>query len=163
MAGRRRSDAIELDEITDSVLLASRALVAVAARSVAAVENEVTLPQYRALVVLASRGPVTAGDLAEQLDVHASTVTRLCDRLVAKGLVDRGVAEHNRREVVLEITPAGGRIVYEVTAVRRREISRIIRKVPPELRIAMIEALRAFGEAAGELPEQSWSLGWRAR
>jgi len=41
----------------DTVLAASRALVAVAARSLAAAGDEVTLPQYRALVVLAARGP----------------------------------------------------------------------------------------------------------
>ena len=45
------------DELVDTVLAASRALVAVAARSLAAAGDEVTLPQYRALVVLAARGP----------------------------------------------------------------------------------------------------------
>jgi hypothetical protein len=37
------------DELVDTVLAASRALVAVAARSLAAAGDEVTLPQYRAL------------------------------------------------------------------------------------------------------------------
>ena len=45
------------DELVDTVLAASRALVAVAARSLAAAGDDVTLPQYRALVVLAARGP----------------------------------------------------------------------------------------------------------
>ena len=43
------------DSLTDALLTASRALVAVAARSLAAVDDDVTLPQYRALVVLASQ------------------------------------------------------------------------------------------------------------
>ena len=51
--------------------------------------EEVTLPQYRALVVLASRGPQRIVDLAGFLDVTASTATRMCDRLVRKGLVRR--------------------------------------------------------------------------
>ncbi len=45
------------DELVDTVLAASRALVAVAARSLAAAGDEVTLPQYRALVVRAAKGP----------------------------------------------------------------------------------------------------------
>jgi hypothetical protein len=45
------------DELVDTVLAASRALVAVAARSLAAAGDEVTLPQYRALIVLAAAGP----------------------------------------------------------------------------------------------------------
>jgi DNA-binding MarR family transcriptional regulator len=47
-------------------------------------------PQYRALVVLAVRGPQRPTALAEALAVHPSTITRLCDRLVAKRLVRRG-------------------------------------------------------------------------
>ena len=39
---------------------ASRALVGVAARSLAGVGEEVTLPQYRMLVLLCSRGPQRA-------------------------------------------------------------------------------------------------------
>jgi hypothetical protein len=52
------------DELVDTVLAASRALVAVAARSLAAHGNEVTLPQYRALVVLAAAGPQGMAELA---------------------------------------------------------------------------------------------------
>ena len=46
----------EVEAVTDAVLTASRALVGVAARSLAVVDADVTLPQYRALVVLAARG-----------------------------------------------------------------------------------------------------------
>jgi DNA-binding MarR family transcriptional regulator len=157
-----RSSDRALDEITDAVLLVSRALVAVAARSLAAVENKVTLPQFRALVVLSSRGPVNSGELADELSIHPSTATRLCDRLATKSLVTRTAHPDNRREVVLSITEHGQRIVDEVTASRRREIAAIVRRVPHELRTAMVPALQAFADAAGEVPEQSWSLGWRS-
>ena len=39
----------------DAVLVASRVLVGVAARSLAAIEDTITLVQYRTLVLLASR------------------------------------------------------------------------------------------------------------
>jgi DNA-binding MarR family transcriptional regulator len=151
-----------VDEIADAVLLASRALVSVAARSLAVVENEVTLPQFRALVVLSSRGPVKSGELAEELSIHASTATRLCDRLQGKELVTRGPHPDNRREVLLTITEKGQRIVDDVTASRRREIAAIVRRMPQHLRAAMVPALQAFADAAGEVPEQAWSLGWRS-
>jgi len=70
------------DDLVDTVLAASRALVAVAARSLAAAGDEVTLPQYRALVVLAASGPQGTADLAAALAVNPSTATRMCDRLV---------------------------------------------------------------------------------
>ena len=49
------------DQLVDAVLSASRVLVAIAARSLADVGEEVTLTQYRSLVVLASRGPRPRG------------------------------------------------------------------------------------------------------
>jgi len=52
-----------------AVLSASRVLVAVAARSLGDVAEEVTLTQYRTLVVLASRGPQSLAALAEAIDV----------------------------------------------------------------------------------------------
>ena len=45
------------------------------------------MTQYRTLVVLASRGPQSAAALAEAVDVTPPTATRMCDRLVRKGLV----------------------------------------------------------------------------
>ena len=50
--------------VVEAVLGASRVLVAVAARSLADVAEEVTVQQYRALVVLASQGPQRVLSLA---------------------------------------------------------------------------------------------------
>jgi DNA-binding MarR family transcriptional regulator len=148
------------DDVTDALLIASRALVAVAVRSLSAVDDEVTLAQYRALVVLASRGPQTVGQLAEAVGVHPSTATRLCDRLVARDLVSRGQREDNRRETQVTLSPGGSRIVARVTKQRRDEISHIVGRIPNNLRGPAVSALNAFAEAAGEIPEQAWSLGW---
>src|ERR1700758_4144484 len=103
------------DELVDSVLAASRALVAVAARSLAAAGDEVTLPQYRALVVLAANGPQGTAELAAALAVTPSTATRMCDRLVRKGLVRRHRQAGDRRSVRITLTAAGRGLVAEVT------------------------------------------------
>jgi len=147
-----------VDVVVDAVLHASRALVAVAARSLSDVEHDVTLPQYRALVVLASRGPQAPGGLAVALGVHASTVTRLCDRLVAKRLVHRGPSTIDRRTVELRLTARGRRLVDSVTDRRRDEIARIVARVPASQRRAMVRALHAFGDAAGEPQDAGWFL-----
>ncbi|MFZ0376596.1 MAG: hypothetical protein WAL38_02105, partial [Solirubrobacteraceae bacterium] len=57
------------DELVVAVLGASRALVAVAARSLANVAEDVTLAQYRVLIELAARGPQRPADLATALRV----------------------------------------------------------------------------------------------
>ena len=57
----------------DAVLTASRTLVAVATTSLGEAADDITIAQYRALVVLASRGPQRMADLAGALDVAPST------------------------------------------------------------------------------------------
>ena len=71
----------ELDDAATAVLTASRALLAVVARSVAPVLDEVTVPQFRVLVILSSaEEPLRHGDLADALGLHSSTFTRTADR-----------------------------------------------------------------------------------
>jgi len=143
------------------VLGASRALVAVAARSLATVAEDVTLAQYRALIELASRGPLRVADLADALAVDRSTATRMCDRLVRKRLVARRRMSDDRRVVRISLTAAGAELVAEVSRRRREEIGRIVKRMPAPHRALVVEALQAFSRAAGEVPEQDWSLGWQ--
>ena len=150
----------DFQAVTDAVLVASRALVAVAARSIATVDTEVTLPQYRALVVLHTRGPQNAGALATSLGIHPSTTTRLCDRLVAKKLIRRSPAPNSRREVVLTLTTRGHDLVRKVTDARRAEITRIVERIPTELRPTMSTAFITFANAAGEPTDETSPLGW---
>jgi DNA-binding MarR family transcriptional regulator len=148
-------------ELTEAMLTASRALVGVAARSLAtAAPADVTLPQYRALVVLAARGPLRVGDLATALGIHPSTATRLCDRLVGRRLVRRAVDRSNRRETTISLSASGRTVVNDVTAVRRVEIAAIVDRIPTELRQPAVAALVAFAEAAGEPADEAWVLGW---
>lgn len=148
------------DDISDAVLTASRVLVGIAAASLAPIEDQVTLTQYRTLVVLNSRGPQSLQALAAELQVVPSTATRMCDRLVAKGLIERRTPEENRREVELSLAAAGGAIVAQVARERKRQLRRITDRMSPRSQVALVEALQEFTDAAGETPEHQWYLGW---
>lgn len=150
----------DIEDVTDALLTASRVLVAVAARSLAGVSENVTLAQYRALVVLQSRGPQSLQSLASELQVVPSTATRMCDRLYGKGLIDRVLASEDRREVELSITDAGSSIVSTVTRRRRAELRKIVSDMKPTRRRELVAALEEFAAAAGETPSGQWYLGW---
>lgn len=150
----------DLDEVTEAVLTASRVLVAVAARSLVAAEEQVTLAQYRVLVVLASRGAQRLADLAEALGVSPSTATRVCDRLVTKRLIRRHRAHGDRREIRVALSEHGRKLVEEVTLRRRGEIHRLVASVPAAARAKVVSGLRALADAAGEVPDPDWALGW---
>ncbi len=140
----------------DAVLTASRSMVAVATRSLGAAAEETTIAQYRALVVLASRGPQRIADLAEALDVAPSTAGRMGDRLVRKGLVRRHRGRGDRRVVVVSVTPAGRQVVDDATRRRRALIAGILSRLPAAAQRAVAEAFREFAEAAGEVPDGEW-------
>lgn len=162
MTGRKSSEAHRTrEELVDATVAASRALVGVAARSLAGMSEDVTLPQYRVLVLLVSRGPQRVVDLASNLDVNASTATRMCDRLKRKDLVDREPVPGDRRAVQLVPTGSGATLVRTVMRRRRTEVGRILDKMPAGQRREVADGLAFFAEAAGEAPEQEWSVGWR--
>ncbi|HEY6533835.1 MAG TPA: MarR family transcriptional regulator [Acidimicrobiales bacterium] len=143
----------------EAVLVASKALVGVAARSLAPVEEEVTLVQFRALLLVVEERATSPGDLATFLDIHPSNATRLVDRLVNKGLLDRESAEQDRRTVVLGATEAGRTLIGDVLEQRRRQIEQILERMGPDAaRVA--EVLGRFATAAGESGDEAWRLGW---
>lgn len=143
-------------EAIDAVLTASRALIAVATRSLGATAEETTLAQYRSLVVLASRGPQRLVDLAGALGVAPSTAGRMCDRLIRKGLIRRSRTRTDRRAVLVSITGAGRTVVDQATARRRELIAGILAGLPAEQQRDVAAALRAFAVAAGEIPDSEW-------
>ena len=157
---KREANEPARDELVDAVLGSSRALVAVAARSLANVAEDVTLAQYRFLIELASHGPQRLADLAAALGVDRSTATRMCDRLVRKQLVARRRTREDRRTVRVSLTGTGAELVAEVSRRRRAEIATIVKRMPAADRDSVVLALRAFADAEGEVPEQDWSLGW---
>ena len=140
----------------DAVLTASRSLVAVATRSLGAAAEETTIAQYRALVVLASRGPQRLVDLAGALGVAPSTAGRMCDRLVRKDLVRRHRGRADRRAVLVSITAAGREVVDQATTRRRELIADVLGTLPVQAQRTVAEGLRAFAEAAGEIPDSQW-------
>lgn len=138
--------------LVDALLAASRAMVAIAARSLADLDTDVTLPQYRALVVLASRGPQRVVDISTELGVNPSTGTRMCDRLARKGLIDRYRSDVDRREVRLTLTATGRHLVEHVTQHRREALVRLVASMPDDWHEPVTKVLQALAADAGELP-----------
>ncbi|MBF6276577.1 MarR family transcriptional regulator [Nocardia sp. 852002-20019_SCH5090214] len=142
----------DIDQLTDALLTASRLLVAMSARSIAAVDETITIPQFRTLVILSSRGPSNVATLAGLLNVQPSTATRMVDRLVTGGLLDRRTNPNSRREQIVALTERGRHVVDTATAHRRNEIAAVAAKMPVADRAGLVQALTAFTAAGGEPP-----------
>jgi DNA-binding MarR family transcriptional regulator len=152
--------AVGTDELADALIQAFRTLAAVTARSLADAPNDLTQPQFRMLVVLAQHGPQRPSDLASELNIGGSSVTRTCDRLVKKRLVKRTPRRDNRRELLVDITDEGREIVLSVTKARQREVRKLITRIPAERRVQLLEALREFSGASIDDTALDSSLAW---
>lgn len=133
----------------EAVMGAADVLLRVAAQSVAEVEETVSTPQLRVLVLIQSRGPQNLGGVAAELGVHASNATRICDRLVVAGLLERREDPVDRRYIRLELTTKGRSLVRSVLEHRRQAIAEVISRMPAGKRPALASALEAFAAAAG--------------
>lgn len=158
-----RRSTTEVDDLVTALLTASRVLVGVSARSLAEVQDAVTVTQFRVLVVLRGHGETRLNRLAERLGVGSSTALRTVDRLIAAQLVTRRENEQDRREVVIELTGAGRDLVDRVTRRRRAAIREIVELMPQRQAGLLVEALTGFAAAADEptaAPDAASALGW---
>ena len=75
---------------------------------------DVTWPQWMVMNVLAHKLAETPAQVAENLGVDRSAITRLVDRLEKKGLVERLHDGLDRRSIRVILTRAGADIVQEL-------------------------------------------------
>lgn len=154
------SSSTRSSDTTEAVLLSSRALLGIVARSLAPAHDQVSIPQFRVLVLLSVQSPQRSGELAERIGVHPSTFTRMADRLVAGGWVERTENPQSRREVLVGLTPAGEELVRSVHQRRREEIDEVLHRLPAADRKAVLAGFELFARAAGEpAPEEISTLG----
>ncbi len=145
------------DDVLDGVMAGARVVSGVIAASLAEVEEAVTLPQLRVLVVAADLGALTMTDVADVLSVHASNATRQVERLVRSGLLDRRDDPQNRRHVRLTLTAAGQRLVETVLEHRREAFRHLLGTLPRATQVAVGEAMTRLAEAAGGRTDaQTW-------
>jgi DNA-binding MarR family transcriptional regulator len=96
--------------------------------------------QWKPLWAIQTGRASTANELARSMDIDASAVTRLLDRLEAKGLIERVRSAEDRRVVRLRLTPTG----QEVTQVIPQVLATVNRDFLQGFAEAEIDQLRGF-------------------
>ena len=141
------------DDDLETLLQASKVISAAVAHSLAGVEDRVSVPGLRVLVMVRTSGKLNLSAVAEALGVNSSSASRTCDRLVNAGLLDRRDAANDRRKVALTLTARGTRFVDGVMDERRAILSRIVEAMPPRPRAALLTGLAGFVESAESLAD----------
>ena len=85
-----------------------------------------TVSEWRVLATLAGGEPMSIGRLAEITTIKQPTVTRLLDRMEAKGQVRRLEHDGDRRVTLVGITLAGSRLVARLIPLAEAHEQRVL-------------------------------------
>ena len=110
-------------------------------------EPECSRTELRLLAALGRKEPVAMSDLAGGLGVPLSTVTRTVDKLVAKGLVERGGVRSDRRIVQVGFSRRGREINRFVARSRCAVARSLLRKLSPAARANLVKRLALLAAA----------------
>ncbi|MEV5430564.1 MarR family transcriptional regulator [Streptomyces sp. NPDC052701] len=104
--------------------------------------------QLRVLLMLEHQEGINLRSLADSLASTPPSASRLCDRLVAAGFVEREVSAADRREVRLHLSGRGRAFLSDLRARRERELRAVLDQMPAAERGSLLEGLEAFCRAA---------------
>ncbi len=111
--------------------------------------------QLSALLVVERAEGINLGGLAAELSMLLSSASRLCDRLVASGMVERVPGRADRREIALYLTASSRALLAELRRVRRAAVTDVLEKMSGSGRAALLRGLTEFASAADENGESS--------
>jgi len=64
----------------------------------------------------------TIGEIAERLQIQHHSTVELADRMTTRGLIKRKRDGEDRRQVILELTPKGEKVLREMASLHRDEL-----------------------------------------
>ena len=88
------------------------------------------------------------GEIAERLQIQHHSTVELVDRLARRGLIKRRRSDSDRREVLLEFTPRGDKLLQEMALRHRAEL----REMAPDLVAALKRVVRDTQPESGPRP-----------
>jgi DNA-binding MarR family transcriptional regulator len=107
----------------------------------------VTLAQCVVLLEIDENGRLTMGQLATQLRLDNSTLSRTIDGLVGKGLVERLREERDRRVIYIQLTSEGKAACRTIHQENDGHVRQIFAKIPASKRGAVIRNFETLVEA----------------
>jgi DNA-binding MarR family transcriptional regulator len=118
------------------------------------VTAQLSISQLRALMVIAEHDGINLRRLAATLGMLLSSASRLCDRLVAAGMLEREPGRSDRREISLHLTEVGRDLLDELREDRRERLAAVLATMTSGGRQALLRGLWEF-EAASRPDERS--------
>lgn len=93
---------------------------------------DLTMSQFKALMLVAATGGLSGRDLARRFGVGPSAITAIVEKLVQRGYVRREEDIHDRRISWTRPTPAAMALFQQVNSGHDEQLEQILTLLPPE-------------------------------
>jgi DNA-binding MarR family transcriptional regulator len=110
----------------------------------------VTTSQGGTLLSLPLDNTLKMNELSNIIGVDNSTMTRMIDQLVEKGLVTRRTGEKDRRQVQIGLTPEGRKLHQELAGALEKFYQDSLERIPENERAAIKSSLETVNAAIGK-------------
>ena len=110
-------------------------------------EIELSYPQSLLLYALLEKGKATVGELAQHMKVTQGVISRMVDRLVEKGMLNRERDRKDRRVVVVTLSGSGRDYAEKMIAYHLDSLKPGLESVSEVERVAFLAVLKHIGES----------------
>jgi MarR family transcriptional regulator, organic hydroperoxide resistance regulator len=112
-------------------------------------ELQLTLPQFKMLVIISKAESSTVGGIAEQLGVGEPTASYLIERLVQAGFAERAENPSDRRKAMIRLSPEGTALLERLQG-PRNWLQDLLSDLDPEDLAAL---RRGLGAVVAKIPD----------
>jgi DNA-binding MarR family transcriptional regulator len=117
-------------------------------------------PSYaHALMLLLDRETnalvTTQSELAGELGLDKSSITRLCSRLEVDERITQKTGADDRRSRLVELTPRGRKMATNIRATSLERFRRVLQAIPATKRRGVLGALELLTQAVATLKEEN--------
>jgi len=103
---------------------------------------ELTFPQIMLLMELQRSGTSSMGELSKRLRINQGVATRMVDRLLEKGMVDRERDTDDRRVVLVSPTKKGSGVARDIEKLNREKMVELFQSVSARERADLLALLK---------------------
>ena len=110
-------------------------------------DSPYSLTEVRVMYEIAHREAVTAGELAQDLELDKGYLSRILKRFEAKKLLARRAAPEDARRQYLRLTPAGVRVFTPIEMRTQEQVSAMLAGLDESRRAAVLAAMDVIQQA----------------
>jgi MarR family 2-MHQ and catechol resistance regulon transcriptional repressor len=134
-----------------------RALSQLVERSI--VGSGLGFSDFAALEALLHKGPLTISEIQAKVPLASGSMTAAVDRIEKKGFVVRKTTPEDRRARLLELTPAGKRVVESAFKKHAQDLEAVMSVLSDEEKRQMYALVKKLGLFAAESSREKGGSG----